>query len=185
VVQDPANAEVQDMPRSALRHVQVDHCLPLAALPALLERLARRATAAQPWQPPHELAIELALMRKRRNGMHRLNEIGTPSTFVCPECHGTLWALHGSELPRFRCHTGHAYTLRTLQHALALASDEANWNALRALAERGELLQRLAERYRADGEALAARHAEQAAHAVQHQQQTLRELIERSPVEPE
>jgi two-component system, chemotaxis family, protein-glutamate methylesterase/glutaminase len=39
VVQDPRDAEFSAMPRSALRHVAVDHCVPLAAMPALLSSL--------------------------------------------------------------------------------------------------------------------------------------------------
>ncbi len=39
VVQDPDEAASPGMPRSALKHVVVDHRLPLAAIPALLARL--------------------------------------------------------------------------------------------------------------------------------------------------
>ena len=39
VVQDPADAISPGMPRSALRHVVVDHCLPLRNIPALLAEL--------------------------------------------------------------------------------------------------------------------------------------------------
>ncbi len=40
VVQDPADAGSPGMPRSALAHVAVDHCLPVAGIPGLLVRLA-------------------------------------------------------------------------------------------------------------------------------------------------
>jgi two-component system, chemotaxis family, protein-glutamate methylesterase/glutaminase len=39
VVQDPRDAEHSTMPRSALRHVAVDHCVPLAGMAALLTSL--------------------------------------------------------------------------------------------------------------------------------------------------
>lgn len=39
VVQDPRDAEFSTMPRSALRHVAVDHRVPLVAMPGLLSSL--------------------------------------------------------------------------------------------------------------------------------------------------
>ena len=41
VVQDPADAANPNMPRSALDHVAVDHCMPLPRLPGLLANLVR------------------------------------------------------------------------------------------------------------------------------------------------
>ena len=43
LVQDPGDAAYGEMPRSALRHVAVDHVLPLAAIPAALVGLALEA----------------------------------------------------------------------------------------------------------------------------------------------
>lgn len=40
IVQDPGEAEYPSMPRSALRHVEVDHCPALSEIPALLFRLS-------------------------------------------------------------------------------------------------------------------------------------------------
>lgn len=42
VVQDPQDAEVPSMPANALRHVRVDHRVPLAEMPGLLVRLCRQ-----------------------------------------------------------------------------------------------------------------------------------------------
>ena len=41
VVQDPEDAVVPNMPLNALRHVKVDHCVPLAEIPPLLIRLVQ------------------------------------------------------------------------------------------------------------------------------------------------
>jgi two-component system chemotaxis response regulator CheB len=40
IVQDPADADYSGMPSSAVRHVEVDHLLPLAEIPELLVKLA-------------------------------------------------------------------------------------------------------------------------------------------------
>jgi chemotaxis response regulator CheB len=47
VVQDPGEAECPDMPASAIRHVAVDHWLPVAAIPPLLSTLAREIVKRQ------------------------------------------------------------------------------------------------------------------------------------------
>lgn len=44
IVQDPADAISPSMPRSALRHVAVDHCLPLVDIPTLLAELVGGGT---------------------------------------------------------------------------------------------------------------------------------------------
>ncbi len=47
VVQDPTEAAVDGMPRSALRLVEVDHVLPVAEIAPLLVRLARESVAEE------------------------------------------------------------------------------------------------------------------------------------------
>ena len=46
VVQDPADSSFPSMPRSAMAHVDVDFCVPLAQIPALIARLAREPLEA-------------------------------------------------------------------------------------------------------------------------------------------
>lgn len=144
VVQDPASAFAPGMPRSALRHVAVDHCVGLAELPALLTALAASPPrAAESLQPLDMARHELDLSLKRGNPMEHLSRIGAPSPFACPDCHGGLWQLQGSNPTRFRCHTGHAYTIRSLQDAMGTMADDAGWSALRAVQERQALLHQM------------------------------------------
>jgi two-component system chemotaxis response regulator CheB len=75
--------------------------------------------------------------------MEHLAQLGRPSSYACPECHGGLWEVSGVNPRRFRCHTGHAFTVRTLQDTLADAADESLWNARRALQERLLLLREM------------------------------------------
>ncbi|HEX8961492.1 MAG TPA: chemotaxis protein CheB [Rhodocyclaceae bacterium] len=51
IVQDPADADTPQMPQAALAAVDVDHVVPLAAMPALLRRLA--GLAAHPAEAGH------------------------------------------------------------------------------------------------------------------------------------
>ena len=63
---------------------------------------------------------------------------------TCPDCQGVLWEISDSRPRRFRCHTGHAYSLQTLAYLQATRADEALWKALRALHERESLLRDIA-----------------------------------------
>jgi len=145
VVQDPADAEVPDMPASALRNVDVDHCVPLDEMAQLLTSLASRPVEAAPLRPaPAPLVHEQALFLAKGDPMEHLPMIGSPSSYVCPECHGGLWEVGGARPRRLRCHTGHGFSLRTLQDTLAEAADESLWNARRALQERLLLLREMA-----------------------------------------
>jgi two-component system, chemotaxis family, protein-glutamate methylesterase/glutaminase len=182
VVQDPADAQEPSMPSSALRHVDIDHCVPLAGMAEVLGRIVSQAPQAMP-AVPARLIHEHELTLKRGHPLMHLNEIGTPSAFVCPDCSGGLWELKDVDPPRYRCHTGHAYTLRTLQHAHSIGTDEALWNALRALQEQRFLL----EKGLTSG-LLPSEHEawEAAARRLEHEAMALRQLLEshQSPVEP-
>lgn len=60
VVQDPEEAAYPSMPRSALRNVRVDHCVPLAEIPPLLDQLSREPLADGPAPvPPIDLEMEV------------------------------------------------------------------------------------------------------------------------------
>jgi two-component system chemotaxis response regulator CheB len=82
---------------------------------------------------------------------------------------------------RYRCHTGHAFTLRTLQHAQGEATDEALWSALRALQEKELLLRAIQALQRADGDERAAEHLEREVVQLVEQSSVLRRLLERMP----
>ena len=152
VVQDPQDALEPSMPASALRYVAVDHCLPLAAIAGLLTSLSRQPSD-RPHVAPRELWLhEQAMQLGQGDAMDHLAAIGRPSPFACPECHGGLWETADSSPVQYRCHTGHSFTERILEHALATAGDEAGWNALRALQEQQLFLEAMAERRRGEGE---------------------------------
>jgi two-component system chemotaxis response regulator CheB len=101
--------------------------------------------------------------------MEHLRAVGKPSTFVCPDCHGSLWEVLDSRPRRFRCHTGHAFTARTLQDALSISGDEALWSGLRSLQERQILLESMAEQDRAGGDEIAAARLDSAAKRLERQ----------------
>lgn len=181
IVQDPAEAFAPSMPASALRHVHVDHCLPLSRMGGLLCELAAVPVHHVATPAPERLRHEHELVTGEGDAMEHLEAIGTPSPFACPQCHGGLWEVMDSRPQRYRCHTGHGYTLRTLQQSLASASDEAGRNALRSLQERQLLLRHMALQQRATAHESEAERTETAARRVERQVEVLRKLLEDGP----
>lgn len=152
VVQDPAEALEPSMPMTAMRYVQVDHCVPLRLLADTLVRLTAETVPALLSPTPPHLTSEHSISTGGDNPMDKLNAIGKPSPIACPDCHGVLWELENSKPVRYRCHTGHAFSILSLAHTQSAATEEALWSAIRALKEREVTLRRLVECCRADGD---------------------------------
>lgn len=144
VVQDPDDADYPDMPRSALRATRVDHCVPLAELGALLTELVRREPGA-PVAVPEDIALEARIARRVLSDLPSVNELGHQVPFNCPDCGGVLWEIEAVESLRFRCHTGHAFTVDILRAAQESKIEETLWFALRMFEERKNLLQKMAD----------------------------------------
>lgn len=182
-VQKPSDAEQADMPMSALEYVAVDH---LFGVDELGRDLARAVAAEPPREPrlarPHRLVHEHQAFLMQGDAMEHLGAIGRPSPFTCPDCNGGLWEVSDSKPRRFRCHTGHGYTLRTLQEAQAETTDTALWNAIRGLEEKEMLLREVATQYLHEGDAAEAARLQVLAHSISGNAQLLRNLIEREEV---
>ena len=140
VVQDPANALVPFMPRNAVTHVKVDYCLPLEEIAPLLVRLTTEAAEGD-YQVPKEVEIEVNISKEQNAIDAGVLQLGEPSNYACPECHGVLLQMKEGTLFRFRCHTGHAYSVESLMADITEKMDDALWNSIRAF-EEGELFMR-------------------------------------------
>jgi chemotaxis response regulator CheB len=76
VVQDPSDAAVADMPRSALRYAEVDHVAPAGALGALLARMSREPAGETPRIPP-EIRLETAIAAQEEGTTEKEEKLGT------------------------------------------------------------------------------------------------------------
>lgn len=132
VVQDPREAEVPDMPASAVKHVAVDHILPLAEIPALLTRLASEPFGSGAEEPPSARLSEL-----------EGDEPGLPADVVCPLCQGALSIAEMRGYQSFRCHVGHTFSLDSLAIEQAEEVERALWAAVRALEESAAITRRV------------------------------------------
>ena len=150
VVQDPEDANMPEMPQSALRHVDVDQVVPIEAMGALLGKLTRLEAAPSP-EIPLDIRLEAAIAAQELAGMKIDDALGNPSRFTCPECHGALWEIEDGSLLRYRCHVGHAFTADAVETAQGEEVDRLLGTLLRAQQERAGLARRMAEHERQSG----------------------------------
>lgn len=151
VVQDLDEALYASMPRSALENVEVDHCLPVSDIAALLVRLAGEEVEEGEFPVSEDLEKETDIAEWDPEEIKEERRPGTPSRYTCPECHGVLFEMNEEGLLRFRCRVGHAYSGETLMAEQSHALEAALWAALRSLEENISLTRRMAERLRQRG----------------------------------
>jgi two-component system chemotaxis response regulator CheB len=176
IVQDPDTALEQSMPASALANVDVDHCLPLQGIAPELMRLVQQPASGG--HPVPEILVREKAVFEGKDVFENLKEMAHPSTLTCPDCGGALWELKQTRPLRYRCHTGHAFTARSLQNSQAQVTEHALWSSVRSLQEREVLLRRLASVSRATGDERQADIGMAEAERVGAKIKTLIELIE-------
>jgi two-component system chemotaxis response regulator CheB len=147
MVQHPADAIFDGMPRSAIEAVDVDYVLPVAEMPPVLSQLAREPVDAAKGAPPSkQLKEEVEMSEIELDLMHNSHHPGKPSAFGCPDCGGVLWEIEDGNLVHYRCRVGHAFGPESLLAAQSDDIEDAMWVALRALEERESLARRLKTR---------------------------------------
>jgi two-component system, chemotaxis family, protein-glutamate methylesterase/glutaminase len=148
VVQEPVEALVPGMPRSAIDNVSVDHVAAAADIGPLLVRLVREeVTEIRSMARKKKCDVAEQATRALKTG----ELSGPPSSYVCPECGGSLWELRDEKLLSFRCHVGHAYTADGLVARHTEKLDAALWTALRTLEDSAALRRHMADNMRDRG----------------------------------
>ena len=150
VVQDPLDAEQPSMPTNALEFVAADHVLPLAQLGPLLVRLTTEPAPARPPLPADQLdLLKIELTIAKQGGGFELGIIdkGKLTPFTCPDCHGALTQLIEGKLIRYRCHTGHAYTVSALLSEVTESVESMLYQSMRGLEETKMILQNLGAQF--------------------------------------
>jgi two-component system, chemotaxis family, protein-glutamate methylesterase/glutaminase len=178
VVQDPEEALAPSMPRSALQHVPVDHCVSLKDMAPLLVELARTPVKHKGAPPvPKRLETEVKIAKENNALEAGITEWGEPSLYACPECHGVLLQLKEGSNVRFRCHTGHAYSLETLLAEFTERTEETLWNAIRSMEETVLLLRRMAAQMAEHGHDQEAATLEQKVRETQQRAELVRQTV--------
>ena len=139
-----SDPDFEEMPRSALENVQVDHHVPLGEIANLLVRLANDQVEASGPSSADKLIRLHDEGAKMKTTEFNLDDVGKRSLLTCPECNGALWKIEEGGL-QFRCHVGHAYSPGSLKQDQNTAIEQSLWSALRALKESAALDERLAD----------------------------------------
>jgi two-component system chemotaxis response regulator CheB len=146
VVQDPLDALHSSMPIQAMKAVAVDYCVPIAEMAALLVRLTKEVFQEKRGNPVLEqMKIEVKVAREDNAFESGIMKLGKLSPYTCPECHGVLLQLHEGNLIRFRCHTGHAYSLNSLLLEVTESIETSLWSTLRGIEESQLLMRHMAD----------------------------------------
>lgn len=178
IVQNPHEAAAPSMPRSAIQHVRVDHVMRVEEIAPLLVRLVSTPADLPEGDRavPEDIKIEVDIANEDSAMNAGVLKLGRPSNYACPECYGVLLEMKDRGPLRFRCHTGHAYTLVSLMSEIDDVIEETLWSAIRALEERAMLLRQAGvhgyeQRSGVDGDLLAR------AEETQHRAEAVRKVV--------
>lgn len=178
IVQDPDDAAYASMPGSAAQHVELDYCVPLAGIPALLARLisehARAASDKRRQLPPEK-------GREMIDG----ETFDRPLTVTCPDCGGALRRTDLGDLIKYDCHIGHSYTAEVLAEAQFDQMERLMRAAERILNERADFCRQMAERAEASKDVVAGALWRSARKEARGRAYNMRDLIEQDWINPE
>ncbi|MDX2231373.1 MAG: chemotaxis protein CheB [Leptolyngbyaceae cyanobacterium bins.349] len=175
IAQDPDEAIFNGMPRSAIERVTVDHILNLKDLAICLIQLTQTNVVEDTPVTPENNA-DAEYVSQDRAALERGERPGTVSPLTCPECGGVMWELD-DPLLRFRCHTGHAYSLDSLLSEQADEVERALWSAVRVLEEKVSLSHRMANHAREQQRSLSVTQFEERAAEAKRHADLLRQVI--------
>lgn len=180
IVQDPDDAINPSMPRSALAHVAVDHCLPLAGIAALLTGLVETRSAKVDLP-----AVDPTRKQATEEEMAAEFTQNAPVAVTCPDCGGALRRKELGSLTQFACHIGHVYTAEVMMAAQFLTLERLIESAMRSLGERAELCRQMAEKSRPDDLAYVETSWGAAMREAHDRTEPLREMLTREWVHPD
>lgn len=176
MVQDPNEALVGGMPRSAIENIKIDYVLKVADIATQLIQLASDPLEEGEVESSH-LDDENQIVAQDKATRERGEHPDSPSIMTCPGCGGVLWELQDDNLLRFRCHVGHAYSIDSLLAEQAEDIEKALWSAVRALEEKASLAVRMAHQAHQQHRAMSEQQFLQRAQEAKQNAMLVRQMI--------
>lgn len=182
IVQDPDEAAVPSMPRSALKLVDVDHILPAQHIGDELTRLVRdeiREAGVVTMVDDEERILDVIEQDFAEQASNR--HTNDQTVYTCPGCGGVMWQDGPESGSRFHCHVGHVYAPEVLLGQKSEEVEAALWACVRLLKEKATITRQTAARSLAGGNDDLARRIEEQAQLDEHRAQLVRDLLEALP----
>lgn len=172
IVQDPYEAEHPSMPRSVLEYIDADYKARAQEIAPILVRLTREELTQQELkqqiltqeklvgnnmdEDTRRLAIETQIAAGVNLPEKTILDLGSLTSFTCPECRGSLVKIKEGNLFHFRCHTGHGFSATTLLDGVMETVNDLMWQTTRSFQEASMLLEHIGRHMQEDGESTQA-----------------------------
>jgi two-component system, chemotaxis family, protein-glutamate methylesterase/glutaminase len=173
IVQDPEEAAVPSMPRSALNHVDIDHCLKLRDIGRILNRLTANVVGK---------AAQAASAHGESNMIYTADK---PLSMTCPDCGGSVREVNKGTYTQFQCHIGHTFGMLELACEQFELLESSLGASTRLLNERRDLCRKAAGSARAAHREQEARIWDAAAEEAEGRFTELAKFLERDWQRPE
>jgi two-component system, chemotaxis family, protein-glutamate methylesterase/glutaminase len=182
IVQDPEEAPVGGMPRSALRHVAADYVLPVSEMAEVLTHLIKQPSTDEGATPMVDDAERIEQVVAADFVAQAIDQRADErAIFSCPDCGGALWQAGAGPSLWFRCHVGHAYAPETLFQLKSEEIEAALWTSLRLLKEKATLTRQLATRGRESRDGYVSPRMEERARREEQYASAIEELLRALP----
>lgn len=183
IVQEPSEAEYDEMPLNVINNVQVDHRVLIQDMGYIIADVLSKPAANLPI--PDDVKLEAEITERLVSNITDMQKLGTHSNFTCPDCGGGLWEIDTNGHKKYRCHTGHVYTALSLLDKQGEEMEESIWVSIRMLEERRNLLLNMSGREKGGaGSALVSDYHRRAADLAVHVERLKSFLISLSKTEP-
>lgn len=177
IVQDPKDAPYPDMPLNAMKAVEIDYCVPVREMGGLLEKMVNDSAGENDFAVSEAMELEVKIALDYNAFEHGVMGLGEPTSYTCPECHGALAQIIEGKISRFRCHTGHAFSLNTLLVEVTKSIDSSLWDTLRTIEESELLLKHIARHLQEAGQTDASVMVLRKSEEAKKRAETVRQLV--------
>lgn len=176
IVQDPRDATYADMPTSAIANVAVDAVVPAALVGSTIAAMVMGEDPPPVGRSGYP-GSETGPDPDARPDPHPDPPQGEQVAAICPECGGVLTERAEAGVLQWECRVGHRYSPETLIDAQADDVEGALWAAIRVLADRAALLQRMAQQAEKRGQPRSARRFRRQSQSASEQAEIVRQAL--------
>jgi two-component system, chemotaxis family, protein-glutamate methylesterase/glutaminase len=126
-----------------LQEIDVDYCIALSKMGGIISRIIATREDVDT-KIPADILKEVKISEEGISSIDDLQQLGSCTFYCCPDCGGVLFELNNDSHLRYRCHTGHTFSVNDLLSKQNKSIESSIWVTLRAMEERKNLMAQLA-----------------------------------------